>query len=126
SVPVLVGDYVELLLWPSELNVYRAFEYPTSWWDTRVLIGVTVLLTGVSLLVHGWKRDRLWSVLLLWTAIPLLPVLYVPAMGDSVVAERYMYLSSVGFSLLVGAGFGWVAEGSPRLRRLGAALAGVM
>ena len=48
------------------------------------------------------KKNRLVFFCLLTIVVPLLPCLYIPAItGPSILAERYLYLPSVGFVMLV-------------------------
>ncbi len=49
----------------------------------------------------GGKAAALWLVII---AVPLLPVLYIPVMGESVFSEGYLYLPSVGFVVLLAVG----------------------
>jgi tetratricopeptide (TPR) repeat protein len=48
------------------------------------------------------KRNRAAFLGLIFVAVPLLPALYIPAVGENVFAERYLYLPSAGFALLMG------------------------
>jgi tetratricopeptide (TPR) repeat protein len=48
-------------------------------------------------------------------ALPLLPSLYIPAVGENVFAERYLYLPSFGFVLLIALALSWAKAVKPGL-----------
>ena len=110
----LLGKYLLKLVVPAGLTVFHAFDPVTSAGDVRVLAGGAAVLAFAALGFLLWRTGGLgflaWSVLLL----PLLPVLYVPALGDNPFAERYLYFPSVGFVWLLMLGAHRVAVARPR------------
>ena len=98
-----VGFYVGMLLLPIGQNAYIS-DLPTS---PPVLLA-TIAVTGGALLagVVAWRRgERRVPWLLLWLGVTLAPSLsIVLKIPNAPVAERYLYLPSVGFCLLVGYG----------------------
>lgn len=52
------------------------------------------------LFLYCGKRNPLFFFCLSWIAITLLPSLYIPALGENVFAERYLYLPSAGFVII--------------------------
>jgi len=64
-------------------------------------LGVLVTIAFIALVFIASKKDSLFFFGLLVLAIPLLPALYIPALGENVFAERYLYLPSFGFVLLL-------------------------
>ncbi len=111
----LLGKYLLKLLVPAGLTVFHAFDPVTSAGDARVLAGGVAVVAFAALGVLLWRTSGFgflaWSVVLL----PLLPVLYVPALGDNPFAERYLYLPSVGFVWLLVLGAHRVVAARPRL-----------
>ncbi len=125
----LLGTYLLKLLVPAGLTVFHAFDPVSSAADPRLLAGLAATLGFGALGTWLGRRRGLpflaWSVVLL----PLLPVLYVPALGENPFAERYLYLPSVGFVWLLVAGARALAMARPALRTptiaAGALLCGV-
>jgi tetratricopeptide (TPR) repeat protein len=63
----------------------------------------------------AWKKYRIVFFGLIFFAIPLLPVLYIPGLSENTFTERYLYLPSVGFSILVASFIKWAKTGSPKV-----------
>jgi tetratricopeptide (TPR) repeat protein len=95
--------YLCLLVWPFPLNVFRTMEDATGLPSWMALIGLP-LLVGLA----WWRRDARATVGLGLLLFSVLPALYAPALLpglDNPWAERYVYLSSAGFAIVVaGAG----------------------
>jgi hypothetical protein len=102
-VPMTLIGYVGLLLWPFSLSFIRQVPAPETWTDFRVLgagLLAAAILGGLVLLA---RRDRLAALGAGWTVVTLLPVLNLVPIPGFAMAERYLYLPSVGFCLLVAA-----------------------
>ena len=112
----LLGAYLLKLVVPSDLTVFHAFEPVVSVSDPRLLAGLTATLAFGGLGIVLWRRRGLpllaWSVVLL----PLVPVLYIPALGENPFAERYLYLPSAGFAWLLLLGAAAAVAARPALR----------
>jgi tetratricopeptide (TPR) repeat protein len=98
-----IGVYLEKLLWPAHLNAYIdhiAVEPLT--------IALAVLLMGgLCAALWSWRRgaarDGLPLFALAWLVLTLMPSLAIVwKIPDAPLAERYLYLPSVGLSLLAG------------------------
>lgn len=100
----LLAQYLGALALPLELNSFHVFEPVASPWAPQVLSGLAALGGLVIAAAVFWRRAPQALVALSWCLLPLLPVLYIPALGSNAFAERYLYLPSVGFVLLVGMG----------------------
>ena len=92
--------YLYKLAVPINLSIAYPFEPVSSLLDARLLTGAAILAAYIFAVCQFVKRNKLHALLLLWMAIPLLPVLYIPALGIYVFAENYLYLPSVAFCLL--------------------------
>ncbi|HKP12122.1 MAG TPA: hypothetical protein VJZ91_08440 [Blastocatellia bacterium] len=101
TIPLVVCKYVGLLLWPMNLSIFHDTPMVTSPLSLRFVLP----LLGVAALAYGgWRLrgSRTARFAILWFGINLLPVLNLGAFGrDFLVQERYVYIPSVGFSLLV-------------------------
>lgn len=97
-------SYIRLMVWPLPLSSYYLVAPITSLGDIRFWLSLLVLgLVGFGL----WAaRKRAPAVLVggLWFFLLLLPVTNVFPIGGVMMAERFLYLPSIGFCLLVGAG----------------------
>lgn len=100
-VPLTLATDLRLLVWPFSFTFIRSIPAPQAWTEPRIL--GALLLTGALLagLILLARRDRLAAYGAGWTLITLLPVLNLFAIPGFVLAERYLYLPSVGFCLWV-------------------------
>lgn len=99
--PVFAGHLKGLLL-PVNLNAYHVLHPISSLLALKGIVSIIVISCLVLLGFWGSKKDRLFLFSLLMIAVPLLPSLYIPAIGVAALAERYLYLPSFGFVLLFG------------------------
>jgi tetratricopeptide (TPR) repeat protein len=101
TIPLVILKYLGLLLWPMHLSIFHETPMVTSPLNLRFIVP----LVGVAGLAYGaWRlRGQLVArFAILWFAVNLLPVLNLSAFGtDFLVQERYVYISSIGFSLLL-------------------------
>jgi protein O-mannosyl-transferase len=109
------ADFARLLVLPVTLRVdYSPGERTlvTTPLDARFLLGALCFMAWAALLVWSWRRDRrLEAYGLCWIAIALLPVANLLFPVGVLVAERTLYLPSVGLALIAGA---WLRRLPPR------------
>lgn len=100
----LVPEFVRLYVWPARLHPdYSPQAIP--FLDTPALghlPGVMILLALAALFVWAWRRDRLIAFALLWTGLTMGPTANVLIPTGVLIAERTLFLPSVGVMLLVG------------------------
>jgi hypothetical protein len=100
-------DIVRLLVFPLVLRVdYSPAERTlvTSFFDGRFVAGVLCFAVWAGLLVLAWRRGRRVEAFGLgWIAIAFLPVANLFFPTGVLVAERTLYLPSVGLALAAGA-----------------------
>ncbi|MEE8575389.1 MAG: tetratricopeptide repeat protein [Thermodesulfobacteriota bacterium] len=97
----LVGKYFLKLVLPTGLNAYHMLRPALSLADPRFIIS---LIFTIALLFAIWQLRRTRpavSFLLIWIIVPLLPVLYIPVLGENTFTERYLYLPTVGFTIFI-------------------------
>jgi tetratricopeptide (TPR) repeat protein len=97
----LFADYLRYLLVPTDLSAFHVF-HPVSLFSARGLYGLAGTAAFVAATVWALRRDPPLFFALAVIALPLLPVLYIPAVGENTFTERYLYLPSIGFVLLAG------------------------
>jgi tetratricopeptide (TPR) repeat protein len=100
----LFAQYLEKLILPINLNAAYVFHPIHSLLEWKGILSVAVTLCFIVTLYLLRNRNRVAFFSLLLVAIPLLPALYIPALGVHTFAERYLYLPSVGFVIIVSMG----------------------
>lgn len=128
----VVPEWVRLLLWPARLRA----DYGPPAHDVAVgfgaaqTAGILLLAGAAAAAIWSWRRARVLAFGILWIGIALLPVSNLFFTTGVLIAERTLYLPSVGVALGVAAVAGYVAakERLPRAVQsaVGFALAGVI
>jgi protein O-mannosyl-transferase len=110
--------YLAKSCWPSDL----AATYPfVLHWPKWKLIGVALVLGGMSIAAVGARKTRpYWLAGWLWFLITLFPVLNLVQAGAQPMADRYMYIPSIGLWML----FCWEAYDLAAPWRSGRAILG--
>ena len=108
----LVPEYVRLLLFPARLSAdYSPNFVPASAaFTARSLLGLGVLAAAVALAVAARRRAVPVTFGIAWIGAALLVIGNVLVPSGVLVAERTLYLASVGACLALGWGLGWVLE----------------
>lgn len=97
----LAAKYCWALLLPVGLNAYHVFDPVRSLADPRALAAISFLALVGAAFAYGWRRAPLAAFATSWIFLTLLPVLSLRAVGRNVFAERYLYIPSLGFCLLL-------------------------
>lgn len=108
--------YIWLLINPTQIsyihNIEDGFEsfmtyhsniqsiLSQSIFDLDILASIGVLAGLLFITIKFWKKQPIISFSILWFFISLLPVAYIFPQGIAI-AEKYLYISSFGFILLV-------------------------
>jgi Flp pilus assembly protein TadD len=103
--PGLVWFYIKHLLWPFGISEFYETPYidPATWRN----FGLPLLLVVITLagLVIWWRRSGspVIAFCALWIVLPLLPALKIDTFQYAELAhDRYLYLPSIGFAILLG------------------------
>ncbi len=126
TLPAVLVLYLRLLIWPVGLSGYYDTFYVSKpgWQD---FFWPLVLLAGAAVMLALWYRRtrrmapeqaRAMALAFLWLTLTLIPVLnlrYLPK--DEIVHDRYLYLPSVGFCLLVAIGLRQMLDLLPKSYR---------
>ena len=127
TVITLLSSYFWKLLAPLHLNAYYTFEPVRTFMDLRAILAIVFLIFSASAILYGLRRAPLLSFAALWIVLTLIPVLNVYAVGRNVFAERYLYLPSVGFCLLMVLLAAWAGRPIPhRFRAPTAAVVSIL
>jgi tetratricopeptide (TPR) repeat protein len=106
----LFSLYLEKLFVPINLNAFYVLHPIASLWETKGILSLAVTVSFIVLAFLAMKKNRMVFFCLSLIVIPLIPVLYIPFLGDNTFAERYLYLPSVGFVILVALFLGWIVS----------------
>jgi len=109
----LLADQLRALLLPVGLNVFHVLHPVGSLLEPRGLASLAVAMALALALAWTFRRAPGIFFALAATAVPLLPVLYIPALGENSFAERYLYLPSFGLVLLAGLAVARLADRRP-------------
>ncbi len=123
TIPLVIWKYIGLLLLPVNLSLYHETILVDSPLDLRFILP-TLGLAAVGFGVWRLRKSNVARFAILWFAINLLPVLNLSAFTlEFLVQERYVYVPSIGFSLLIAGALvslpveRWFTLGSPRTAR---------
>jgi hypothetical protein len=100
----LVPEFVRLFWWP--VRLYADYSplavpfLPTP--GLGHLPGALWLMIAAALFAYGWRRDRLIAFALLWIGLTMGPVSNLLVATGVLIAERTLFLPSVGIVLIAG------------------------
>ena len=115
----LMWSYWAKLVLPLQLNAYSVFRPIRSLADPRAIATILLsLCAGAGLIfllrrISPAGRTSLGIFAALWVFLTLLPAMDLNALGRNPFSERYLYLPSVGFCLLVTLAAAWLLERIP-------------
>jgi len=110
NIPPLVAEYIRIYFYPARLNIFYSFHPVLSIKDYNLLTLMPLILfvpVFIFLLIK-YKRTALFCIFLAFAALS--PALYFPGVGvrGTVFAERYLYIPSMGISILVSSLIYWL------------------
>ena len=97
----LMLSYWQKLALPFQLNAYYLLSPIRSLTDPRAIAAIVFVVAALAVLVYLIRRAPLAAFATLWVSITLLPAMNIYALGRNVFTERYLYLPSIGFCLLL-------------------------
>jgi Flp pilus assembly protein TadD len=96
---VSYGRYLGKLFWPADLCAL--YPYPDHWPTQKILFAV-LLVAGLSVLVFAMRRRQPYLLTgWLWYLGTLVPVLGLVSVGPQAMADRYIYIPSIGILIIV-------------------------
>jgi len=97
TIPIAISSYLELLVWPKDLTIYHS---ELSFEPMNFIIRAVVLIVYLGAIVYGFFKNKVAFFWLSFVIITLIPTL-TPFRWTWIVAERYIYLGSLGIFILV-------------------------
>jgi tetratricopeptide (TPR) repeat protein len=82
------------------------------------MISLTVTVVFIGGIIAALKRNNIVFLCLLLIAAPLAPALYLKGVIGKLFAERYLYLPSFGFVILIALFFSWVKKQNQAATRM--------
>ena len=110
TIPSVLLFYLRLLIWPSGLSCYYDTPYvSTPGWHDFVLPVALLAAVAAAMFLWYWRTRqsepesaKVMAFACLWMVLTVLPVLNFRFLPEGEIAhDRYLYLPSVGFALLV-------------------------
>ncbi|OGL44035.1 MAG: hypothetical protein A2161_16020 [Candidatus Schekmanbacteria bacterium RBG_13_48_7] len=102
TIPDLIRQYLQKMIYPIPLNAYYRFIPVFSFQDLRLWIAMLVILFIVVTGYIFWNKKSVIPLIgMAWFLIALSPMLYIRGIGENVFCERYLYLPSIGFILVI-------------------------
>lgn len=95
-------SYIRLMTWPTPLSSYYLVDTITSLGDLRFWLSFVLLALAWAGLLAVRKTAPAILVGGIWFFLMLLPVSNLFPIGGVMMAERFLYLPSIGFCILVG------------------------
>ena len=102
NVPVALTTYLFKLIWPARLAVIYPMPHAI---PAAAFIGCSVLLIIIT--VAAWQARKRYPFLPVgwfWFLGTLIPVIGLVKVGDAAIADRYMYIPSIGIFMIVAVG----------------------
>lgn len=107
TAPFVTAGYLRKLMWPAGLSPMYGMDlhFLPSW---QMWLTIAVIVGGLSVLACLTRKHFLFGLSASLIVLPLLPALYAMRFSPTIemVQDRYLYLPSVGFCLLLG----WIAK----------------
>jgi hypothetical protein len=97
------AEWLRLFVWPARLQSdWNLLEWvPTRGWSLRETAGVCALVAFVASCAAAWRRRPVAAFGLAWMVVALAPVSNVLIPSGIILAERTLYLASIGFTIVV-------------------------
>ncbi len=114
----VTARYVTLLVVPISLDAHYPYTALDGFGEPLALVGlamVGVVVAAAGVLLRRSRADAFW---LLWIPVTLAPVMLFGRFGDVMLADRFLYLPSVGLAILFGRGLDLASSVGSTVRRI--------
>lgn len=96
QIPTAISSYLRLIFWPDGLTLYHS---EITFSPIKYAIMITVTLSFFAFLIWAWKKNKnffFWGSFFIASLLPML----TPFRVAWIVAERYVYLGSLGIFVI--------------------------
>jgi tetratricopeptide (TPR) repeat protein len=90
--------YIGRTFWPVHLSFFYPYHHDASWWQPMCAV---LLLAGTTVFAALGRRRRYLFTGWVWYLGTLVPVIGIVQVGVQALADRYMYIPSIGLFILV-------------------------
>ena len=97
QIPVAIGSYLKLIFWPARLTLYQT---EMSFSQGQYILLFLISLTFLGAIIWSYRKNKNVFFWLVFFVITLLPTL-TPFKISWIVAERYVYLGTLGIVVIV-------------------------
>ncbi len=101
----VIGKYLWLFVWPARLSPDYSYNavplfgwHPAQWEDAKTLIALTVCLGAALLAVRWYRTPKPLFFFLAFFFVALAPTSNLLVLIGSIMAERFVYLPSIGLA----------------------------
>jgi len=101
----VIGKYLGLLIWPANLSAdYSYNQVPLFGWslasleDAKAMLGVAMCVAAAAVAVLAWRRAPAVFFFIAFFFAALAPTANLVIVIGSIMAERFLYLPSLGFA----------------------------
>jgi hypothetical protein len=101
----VIGEYLWLFVWPARLSADYSYNavplfgwHPAEWEDAKALIAVAVCLAAALLAVRWYRTRKPLFFFLAFFFVALAPTSNLAVLIGSIMAERFLYLPSIGLA----------------------------
>lgn len=95
---VSYAGYIAKTVYPHDLAVLYPFNYSIPLW--QIFSSALALLLISALSVRLWRKYPFFAVGWLWYLVTLIPVIGLVQVGNQSMADRYMYIPSIGLFII--------------------------
>ncbi len=114
--------YLYKLFLPIDLNFWPVYDPITSLFSPEGLLSLTVTVFFTVGIIIAFRKNKVVFLCLLLIVLPLAPALYLKGIIGKLFAERYLYLPSFGFVMLIALLFALAKEQNRKAARVSAVI----
>lgn len=93
------ATYIRKIIWPYDLTVFYPFEYSMSLW--HVSISFIIIIVATVLACTYFHKYSFLFVGWFWYLGALVPVIGLVQVGSQAMADRYVYVPSIGIFIII-------------------------